>query len=72
MVLTPGDIKAIAKEIAAQIIMELKKPVEKSSGEIEPARVCEAPCNDKETLISSFKDHERYTREEIKHERTQD
>ena len=61
MVLTPGYIKAIASEIASQIITELRKPFKKSSSEIESARVCEATHNDKDTLIDYFKHHERRT-----------
>lgn len=72
MVLAPGDFKAIAAEIASKIITELRKPVEKSFIENEPVGVCEATYNDKDTLIGSFKDHERHTRKGIENERTQD
>lgn len=56
MVLAPGDIKAIATEIGSKIITELRKPVEKSFIENEPVGVREATYNDKDTLISSFKE----------------
>jgi hypothetical protein len=61
MVLTLGDIKAIATEIASQIITELRKPVKNSFSEIGSARVFETTRNDKDTGINYFKDHERRT-----------
>jgi hypothetical protein len=69
MVLTPGYIKVIAKEIASQIITELKKPFERSFGEIKTAKMCETKYNDKVTLIDYFKDHERRAHEKIENER---
>jgi hypothetical protein len=66
VVLTPGYIKVIAKEIASQIITELKKPLKKSFTADESVRVCKVSCNDKDTLIDSFKDHERHTYENRK------
>jgi hypothetical protein len=65
MVLAPGDIKAIATEIASKIITELRKPVEKSFIENEPVGMREATYNDKEVPIGPFKDRERRTHKEM-------
>jgi hypothetical protein len=67
-VLTLGDIKAIAAEIASQIITELRKPVKNSFSEIGFARVCEANRNDNDALINYFKDHERRAHKQIENE----
>jgi hypothetical protein len=68
MVLTLGDIKAIAAEIASRIITDLRKPVKNSFSEIESAKVCETNHNDKDTGINYFKDHERRTHKQIENE----
>jgi hypothetical protein len=68
MVLTLGDIKAIAAEIASQIITELRNPVYNSHSEIEFARVCETNHNDEDAGINYFKDHERRTHKKIENE----
>ena len=69
MVLTPGYIKVIAKEIASQIITELKKPLEKPFSSVESVRVRKVSCSDKNALIDYFKNHERRTDEKIENER---
>jgi hypothetical protein len=69
MVLTPGYIKVIAREIATQITTELKKPLKKSFTTDESVRVCKLSCKYKDTLTDPFKDRERRTHEKIENER---
>ena len=51
MVLTPGYIKIITKEIALQIIRELKKPLKKPFSVDEPVWFCKASYSDKEKTL---------------------